>query len=171
MVQIEGLLSEEECSWILSLSDSFEVASLSYNGLTRRHTDQSFRKSEISYIHKQLTENQRDKLLGLIKPTGVTNLKKKNEIHLLKYNEGSFFKPHVDGRDRYKSLIIQLSNSSDYDGGELVIDGKPVSKEKGTVIMFDSQIKHEVKLLTKGQRMSLILWLHHDNIVNQKTAI
>ncbi len=170
MVEIEGLLSEEDCNWILSLSDSFEVASVSRNG-RGKYTNPSFRKSEISIIQEQLTENQRDKLLGLIKPMGVTNLNKENEIHILKYNEGSFFKEHLDGRDRYKSLIIQLSDSSDYVGGELVVEGETVSKKKGTVIMFDSQTKHKVNILEEGQRMSLILWLKPNNIVNQKTII
>ena len=116
MLEVEGLLSNEECDWILSLSDSFEVAAVSRNNTKQKYEDLSFRKSEVSIIQEQITEDQRDKLLGLIKPMGVKTLKKENEIHLLKYNEGSFFKEHVDGRDRYRSLIIQLSDSSDYVG-------------------------------------------------------
>ena len=44
---------------------------------------------------------------------------------LVRYQKGDVFKKHRDNgegyNDRYKTLVIQLSNSEDYKGGDLLI--------------------------------------------------
>jgi len=35
-----------------------------------------------------------------------------------------------------------------------------MNKEKGTIICFPSYIIHRVSKVTKGQRRSLVLWIH-----------
>jgi PKHD-type hydroxylase len=63
---------------------------------------------------------------------------------------------------RKLSLVCQLSDPSEYEGGELQINTGRVfvaEKEKGTVILFPSYLMHRVTPVTKGIRRSLVLWI------------
>ena len=63
--------------------------------------------------------------------------------------------------DRKISLTVQLSDPSDYEGGEFGIsrvDLPEWHKEKGTVLAFPSYILHKVAPVTKGVRRSLVAW-------------
>jgi PKHD-type hydroxylase len=63
---------------------------------------------------------------------------------------------------RKLSLVVQLSNPSDYSGGDLQIRSghgeATVSKTQGTVIVFPSYLLHQVTPVTGGLRESLVLW-------------
>jgi PKHD-type hydroxylase len=73
---------------------------------------------------------------------------------------------HVDmgpcrGR-RKLSVVCQLSDPSEYEGGELQFnDGRLITaeKDKGTVVIFPSYLLHRVTPVTKGTRRSLVLWV------------
>jgi len=64
---------------------------------------------------------------------------------------------------RKLSISIQLTNSEEYEGGELKLyDGEEetlMSKEQGTLIIFPSYVLHEVMPVTKGERNSLVTWV------------
>lgn len=83
---------------------------------------------------------------------------------------------HTDGGDiiddpihgeiqRKLSVSLQLSDESDYEGGELQFlnTGQNAMylapKERGTIIVFDSRVKHRVRPITKGARKSLVAWM------------
>jgi PKHD-type hydroxylase len=86
------------------------------------------------------------------------------------YEEGEYYNWHVDsvgpenGFTRKLSFSLQLSNETDYEGGELqLIDTFSNStyfapKEKGTIIIFDSRVKHRVRKIKKGCRKSIVGW-------------
>lgn len=74
---------------------------------------------------------------------------------------------HVDGGDnseapRKLSMVLQLSDPSEYEGGELQILNKPepetVSKQKGRIAAFPAYTLHRVTPITKGLRCSLVVW-------------
>ncbi len=64
---------------------------------------------------------------------------------------------------RKLSLSIQLSDSSEYEGGELQINmgGNILTccKSKGAITVFPSFLLHRVTPVTKGMRRSLVLWV------------
>lgn len=73
---------------------------------------------------------------------------------------------HVDmGPDKARrklSLVCQLSDPSEYEGGELQINTGHIlipEKDKGTVVIFPSYLLHRVTPVTKGTRRSLVLWI------------
>ena len=70
-----------------------------------------------------------------------------------------FFKRHRDGDKRYKTLIIQLSHESDYQGGELIVGEQSISKTQGTVIMFDANTYHQLNEVISGKRHVFVVWL------------
>ena len=63
--------------------------------------------------------------------------------------------------------------NNDYDGGELVLYNpeEQLPKEIGNIYTFPSQRLHEVKKIIKGERWSIIGFLHFENIELNKTLI
>ena len=79
-----------------------------------------------------------------------------------------------NGKIRKLSMTCQLTDSSEYEGGELEFDFRnydPHMREenkhlkqakeilpKGSIIVFPSFVWHRVKPVTKGTRYSLVMW-------------
>ena len=63
-------------------------------------------------------------------------------------------------------MSIQLSDENSYEGGDLLIDYSGdtyhAPRSKGSVIVFDSRLTHEVTPVTRGERYSLVKWFHGD---------
>jgi PKHD-type hydroxylase len=64
------------------------------------------------------------------------------------------------------SITVQLSDSDEYEGGELLLfkGGDPEKAEaaprgKGVVFIFPSYMMHRVTPITKGTRRSFVLWV------------
>ena len=78
---------------------------------------------------------------------------------------------NIDGKIRKLSVTVSLSNSKDYEGGELEFDFRnkdPEKKrnivtceeivERGSIVVFPSHLWHRVQPVTKGIRYSLVIW-------------
>ena len=68
---------------------------------------------------------------------------------------------------RKLSIIIQLSDEEDYEGGDVEIKigtrDLTLPKKKGGVIVFPSFLLHRVLPLTEGNRKSLVAWISGPN--------
>lgn len=162
MFSEQVLLSKEECSSILELQGKF-TESMVYSRTAK--IKPSTRISEESYT------TDLDKLKEILLPKliklGIKGLPE--DCKILRYKKGSFFKEHSDADDkkyayRLQTLVIQLSEETDYSGARLVVDGKGCSKEIGNVILFDSARKHKVTKLIRGLRYVFICWLHKEHL-------
>lgn len=83
-----------------------------------------------------------------------------------------YYGKHIDkfpsatspGSYRKLSFSLQLSNSCDYEGGDLLLyNGKePIygNKKMGSINFFPSYLLHEVTPVTKGKRYALVSWIH-----------
>lgn len=65
---------------------------------------------------------------------------------------------------RKLSFSLQLTEASEYEGGDLEIVGvngevQKMQKEFGTIIFFDSRVIHRVTPVTKGERRSIVGWV------------
>lgn len=69
----------------------------------------------------------------------------------------------VQGVSRKLSLVLQLTDPSQYEGGNLEIlagsNALIVEKKKGRIVLFPSWMLHRVTPVTKGQRQSLVVWV------------
>jgi PKHD-type hydroxylase len=83
------------------------------------------------------------------------------------YRGGDHYGWHIDKgmieqTPRKLSIVIQLSNPDEYEGGDLEIQtgDKPLKMEraKGLVVAFPSWILHRVTPVTAGTRRSLVVW-------------
>lgn len=62
--------------------------------------------------------------------------------------------------DRKLSVTVQLSDPSDYDGGDFQFAEveNPDGKAIGSVLVFPSYLQHRVFPVTRGTRRSLVAW-------------
>jgi len=74
---------------------------------------------------------------------------------------------HMDcgeGPIRKLSLVIQLNDPEEYEGGEFSFmknkNEQTVEKKKGLVVTFPSFVLHRVAPVTSGQRQSLVCWIN-----------
>lgn len=84
-------------------------------------------------------------------------------------DEGGHYDWHMDKcsilpSPRKLSLVLQLSDPDEYEGGDLefLVGGtEPVQarKEKGIVYAFPSWVMHRVTPVTRGTRRSLVVWV------------
>lgn len=72
--------------------------------------------------------------------------------------------PHTTAPCRKLSLVLQLSDPVEYEGGilELQPQGKDIMKmrkQRGLIIVFPSWTLHQVTPVTQGSRQSLVAWI------------
>ena len=168
----DDLLTSEECDTIIKIGESKKPA-------------QATLRSE----KKSLNLNVRDSYVSWLTPVDYFPLYQKltdavNEVNNRYFNFDLFgfgeamqftkyiaptgkYGQHIDrtlnGYVRKLSIVAQLTDPKEYEGGELVLytQGEPIvlEKKKGKVYFFPSYILHEVKPVTKGERCSLVAWL------------
>jgi PKHD-type hydroxylase len=87
------------------------------------------------------------------------------DLQFATYKAGDFYGLHKDSDEtngRILSVTVQLSDPSDYKGGFLQFQkahkSTAVESSQGTVIIFPSNLYHEVTPVTEGTRYSLVQW-------------
>lgn len=88
------------------------------------------------------------------------------------YGNGGHYDWHADLgvgiSNRKLSIVLQLSNADEYEGGELQMNTGGsiinVPKEKGLICFFPSFLLHRVTPLSSGLRRSLVTWLCGANL-------
>jgi predicted 2-oxoglutarate/Fe(II)-dependent dioxygenase YbiX len=105
-----------------------------------------------------------------------TNLKIRKELDVLyvhKYNVGQQFEKHND--TNYKTQIhnVGVCLNDNYDGGEFILydPDEVIPKKQGEIYTFPSLQYHEVKEIKKGQRWSIIGFLHMENIESTNRSL
>ena len=169
----ESEIPSNICDQIIDCSNQIKYE----NGLTQSGFDG--RKVDIKFLHEEFNW-----INSLIYGYGVfancKNFKYQlskcdiEVVQLSRYRVGQFYGRHLDfGCDensiphtRKLSMSVQLSDEKSYDGGDLILyyGGKyyDTPRTKGTVIVFDSRLTHEVTPITRGERYSLVKWIHGD---------
>jgi PKHD-type hydroxylase len=70
---------------------------------------------------------------------------------------------NFDYSQRKLSLVLQLSDPSEYEGGDLQVftgmDPTSIDKQKGLVTAFPSYTLHRVTPVTRGIRRTLVVWI------------
>ena len=88
------------------------------------------------------------------------------------YGDGGHYDWHADlgpnMSNRKLSVVLQLSDPSEYEGGELQMNVggsiMSVPRQKGLICFFPSFVLHRVTPLTSGIRTSLVTWLCGANL-------
>jgi len=174
----EVLLTKEECEAIVKAHNHYSGTKVYSNrGFLDKKTIEKYRglRNESTV---PLSKSNEEMLLSKLSKFGIVSIPDYNMV--VNYSIGESCKPHTDkGVDsttgkRVKTIIIQLSEDTNYSGGSLVVeDEKEIecSKVQGNVIMFDSKLVHYVTEITSGTRLAQVLWLDNENLGIKKGLI
>ena len=155
-------------------------------GISSNVAKSGIRKSDVVFINDQWVNSL---LYGYICAANSMNFNyelssiDKEYTQFTRYEVGDYYRNHCDfdpNKDslfhtRKLSATLQLSDSDEYEGGDLLMDMvaydgdstnrrkvHTITRGKGSVIVFDSRTPHEVTPVTKGTRYSLVKWVHGD---------
>jgi len=165
-----SVFTPEECEKIKSLF--IDPVPAAVGNLENQALEVSIRKSNISWIKcsqetQWIYERIGERVIQCNKSRYGFNLIGFGEIlQLGRYQEGDFYNWHQDMGDkemamRKLSIVVQLSNKEDYEGGDLEFQGykEKASRDQGDLIIFPSFNTHRVTEVTKGERFSLVAWV------------
>jgi PKHD-type hydroxylase len=167
----EKLFTPEECEKIIEIGNQKEKQKAV---LVNNFTDEKIRKNKISWLDKKDNIDWvYEKLQYAINDANNKYFNFDLSLFLdpLQFTEykapDNHYDLHVDKSygipARKLSVSLQLSNTLDYDGGDLdiITESKPfkMTKEQGTLILFPSYTLHKVNPITKGTRYSLVGWV------------
>lgn len=96
----------------------------------------------------------------------------RDALQYTSYEKGEYYGWHIDAISTYEntpiqrklSFSLQLSEETEYEGGDLQLldsySNKMYSapREKGTIIIFDSRVRHRVTRVRSGRRKSIVGW-------------
>lgn len=165
----ENGFSSEEVDKILDLSKNYEFE----QATTISGDPKSIRNSTIKWINpSEETSWVYDRLMGCVKEANnVWQFNLYSILDDIQYTEyrggGGHYNWHIDIgpgaiSHRKVSVVVQLSDSSEYTGGVLEVstgsNSLKVSNKKGAVILFPSFLQHRVTPVASGLRKSLVLW-------------
>ena len=173
-VTLPNYFSEQECDYITNygLSKTLNVAGAGMD--EQPQTD--IRKSNVVFI-----EPNSETDMIYTKLTDAVFLANDNLFgyDLFSFGENLQFTEYVAPDGKYDShidifpnglirkltIVVQLTNPEDYDGGDLellcsVENPIPTPRNRGTVIVFPSWLMHRVTPVTRGKRHSLVGWIN-----------
>ena len=153
-------------------NDTMKAAGIGQNA--DFHRNLIYRKDRIHWLEPHTTNNFElaffklvDSWVSFLNQTCYAGIAS-NEFHYALYEEGSYYKKHLDqfskNDSRVYSMIMYLNaNWQEGEGGELVIykehETVKIAPSLGRMVFFDSgKLEHEV-LPTKVPRMSITGWL------------
>ena len=175
LVHYENVFDSKTCIKIIDFSQEnleMEKALVGKgNTSSRRKSDIAWIKpsSETNFIFSKIIEkmNYVNKfynfdLVGITEPIQFTSYDGSGNEH---------YGWHLDMDGGFKSrrklsIVIQLSDENEYEGGELQIDTCTVdgqftvgNQKRGSMIFFPSYMRHRVTPVTSGHRFSLVSWI------------
>ena len=178
---IENFFSKDECEKVIHEGEKNLQDAL----VQQRGKVPTIRDTKVSFIYSgsnihDLMQKFVDQVIAESSHFYGCNLKDCEAIQYTKYEKGMFYGWHTDSaleisdlknnvRDMSASLI--LSSDQEYEGGSLqMILNNCISKDnivtphdvqnqkQGTLIIFPSNVLHQVTPVTSGIRKSIVLW-------------
>ncbi len=166
----QSIFNNVELDAIINIGNSLELERASTFG----PQDLKIRDSFVHFIFpNQITSWIFERLAGAINVVNDQFFKfdlysMEQGLQFTRYQEpGQHYQWHIDrgmnSGTRKLSLSMQLSDPSEYEGGDLELwfGGEPVvaTRERGYTAYFPSYVMHRVTPVTKGTRYSLVCWI------------
>jgi PKHD-type hydroxylase len=174
-------LSPQVCDYIIN---EVPKDKLLLGGISDGKLNKTIRNSDIFWLRKRWIYNE---VLPFVREANIKagwnfQYDTQEEFQFTTYGEGKFYDWHMDtdskpyktgdlkGKMRKLSVTISLSDGKDYDGGDFELDFRNTSpnktnrlilkelRNKGSLVVFPSFIWHKVHPVTRGKRLSLVLW-------------
>lgn len=171
-------LPEAHCDEVIRLGKASGLAPGTVS--LERVVDESIRKSDVSFIKKTEETHMLFDFLSLrilcanihcfqleldsvpylnFPAVQFTEYKAEGEQHYDWHRDNFYLSK---GKDRKLSLVIQLTDPSEYQGGRLELEDTIIPPDvfsaRGDIIVFPSFLRHRVTPVTSGVRHSLVTW-------------
>lgn len=179
----EQALSPEDCDNIIKESEDLLDIEDSFVGHDKEIENKT-RQSKSAFVsahkpeHVSLFGTLQSRMWAFVNLANRTNfgfdISYLDEVQYTVYDTKDFYDWHADvmletsnAFHRKLSVSIQLSEDSEYEGGDLELQcldeenqlPKDIVRKKGTVIIFPSFLVHRITPVTKGTRKSLVAWI------------
>ena len=166
----EGAFTEQELNWLKN-----KASQATHPGMAGGEIQNEKRRSEVDWL--EYAEDNKWVFKKLSHVVSELNAKYFNfditgfgeALQLTNYHESrqGTYTWHQDfgssGISRKLSMVLQLSDPRDYEGGELqLLTGKTpikIEKKKGLITAFPAWTLHQVTPVTKGTRQTLVAWV------------
>jgi PKHD-type hydroxylase len=174
----QSVLSPEYCDYIIkrAMRHPEEKATIGFQGQNKE--DANYRSSFIRWLDVDNEDSDIAKtLMNIIQKSNRNNfgfdINQMNEIQFTEYygTDKGHYNWHHDvfweneaPYDRKLSIVVQLSDPLDYDGGRFEFFGcespNPLNfSMRGSALVFPSFFPHRVHPVTRGHRISLVSWI------------
>ena len=170
----ENGFSKEEINAIIVLGESKILNTAKIDGSNQKD---EYRKSKVSWIDLDHESSWLyNKIANIVRRLNskyfqydITGFVEDFQFTIYDGQEQSHYEWHVDtihtpeSSPRKLSFVLQLTDPSEYEGGELQLmtskDLINIKKELGFAAVFPSFTLHKVTPVTKGIRKSLVIWI------------
>lgn len=168
-------LTPEDCDRAIALASAGPMKDA---GLVRQTTEHRIRRAEIAWVDDLPGSGWvMDRMIGLVARANresmgfdLTDFGESAQIARYGAEREGHFDWHSDigegalASRRKLTVVVQLSDPADYDGGALELwpDShiRTAPRARGLATVFPSFVLHRVTPVTQGTRWSLTLWAH-----------
>jgi PKHD-type hydroxylase len=171
----ENAFSDEELNWLQAQAKSANQKA-QVGGGVGGVVNNNIRRSELNWVNNsQETKWVFSKLADVVSSLNakffrfdLTGFGEPLQFTNYDSSEHGMYGWHIDagktGPNRKLSIVMQLSDPSEYEGGNLEL--KPhgeevfkIKKQRGLIVAFPSWTLHQVTPVTQGNRQSLVAWI------------
>jgi PKHD-type hydroxylase len=170
----EGAFTDDQLNWLQQQAKE-ATQEAQVGGGKNGKVDNNVRRSEINWLPKNKETSWVFEILSHVVSSLNANYFEFNltgfseHLQLTNYHENKkgMYNWHQDfgagGISRKLSLVLQLTDPGQYEGGELqLLTGKdPISipKQRGLITVFPSWTVHQVTPVVRGTRQTLVTWI------------
>jgi PKHD-type hydroxylase len=170
----EGAFTEQQLNWLQAKAKEAKNEALVGSG-GNAVINESVRRSELNWLHKDpecewVFERLAHVAAKLNADFFNFDLTGFNEaLQLTNYHEArqGNYTWHQDfgneGLSRKLSMVLQLSDPNEYEGGELQLltakEPTTIRKKRGLITVFPAWTLHQVTPVVKGTRQTLVTWV------------
>lgn len=169
-------LSGEECDAVIARAQSYpdQSATVGFQGTAR--SDQAYRLSMIRWLDVRTEQDLVGRLMAFVHSSNRTNF----GVDIAAPYDLQFTEYHGSARGKYDwhqdvwlestrpfdrklSIVVQLSDPADYEGGAFEFFGVEhpgaTFAPRGSMLIFPSFLQHRVLPVAAGIRRSLVSWV------------
>lgn len=169
-------LTPEECDDIIARSRTYPEVTATVGFGESVRVEKGLRESTVRWFPPHKEPQLVERLMYFVRSSNRTNfgfdLVAPFDIQFTEYHgtENGRYGWHHDVRlnhqaayDRKLSVVVQLSDRADYEGGDFEFMGVQhpgkVFEPRGSILLFPSFLQHRVLPVTSGVRYSLVTWV------------
>lgn len=171
----DAAFSTADCDRIVAIARAAEASDARLVGQARDH---NLRRADLVWLDDvEGADWVMDRIIDVVRTANrdvfdfaLTDFSESAQVARYGAEREGHFTWHSDIGDgqlaskRKLTMVVQLSDPADYDGGTLEVmpssHAVEAPKTRGTATLFPSYMLHRVTPVTRGERHSLTIWAH-----------